>query len=698
MENAIYLRRKNKILLNRSIENTPFEDTKSIQYIATIIKNIEDLGFTLSKSVINVIKNYSKDQLENFYYSIVTDIKLIIGANKKYSPMYPNFPSQVMNATDSELYINAIMHYLTFGEFLPNYKKETRIPLLNANKFKVIDLGDEKEFLSIFTNLLQSKTSLSEMDQSDIKWFFNNKLDFIKNLLPEEIPLKENVALVSKLILENGLNQQLLFRYFKTATDVLRLCVALSEGDISLSQNTRFRSFKRKERRLILSLLENCNNIEEDMKRYKNRWIRLGERLHPSEFKTSYLKTQTAFNKLRNNEKIETFNGKVDKAIKESNLMAALDLLKQRPGEFARKLDYLLRKTNRPNVIINEFKNVAEQVASTVLLQVIEHFKHRNDGKELRAFFPKGNISKVFAIDNTLPEVPEIICNNIIRICENSLINQFKQKDYLGKVYVDEALRNYIVPFSQRSSSKSFKTIVRGSKLDFPKNTNTIRTFIYWKEAHNDRTDLDLSAVMYDENWNYLEHVSYTNLRSVTYKAFHSGDITSAPNGASEFIDLDIESVRKYGGRYIVLSINSFTEQNFAEIPECFMGWMARGNPNSGEIYEPKTVENKIDITSEAKICIPMILDLHENKVIWTDIALKSNPRFYNNVEGNQAGMVLMGKAMTTLNKTNLYDLLRLHVKARGEKCYNKEDADIIFSANEGITPFDHDVIVSQFL
>lgn len=696
MENTIYLRRKNKLLLKESIENTPFEDIRSIQYIATIIKNIEDLGFTLSKSVIDIIKTYSKDQLESFYYSLVTDIKNLIGASKKYKPMYPNFPSQVMNASESELYINAIIHYLSFGEILPDYEHHTRLPMFEDKKLKVIDLGDEEEFLSIFTNLLESKTSLSELDKSDINWFFNNKLEYIPNLLPEEIPLKENVALVSKLIIIHELNHQLLFKYFKTATDVLRLCAALSEGDISLSQNTRFKSFKRKERRLILSLLESCNNLEEDMKRYKNRWIRIGERLHPSEFKASYTKTQIAFNKLRNSEKIETFNSKVDKAIKDNNMKVALDLLKQRPGEFARKLDYLFRTSDHPNVIINEFKNVVEQVSSTVLLQVIEHFKHRNDEKELRAFFPKGNISKVFAIDNKLPKVPENICDNIIRICENSLINQFKQKDYLGKVYVDEALQNYLVPFSQRSASKSFKTVVRGSKLEIPE--NTIRAFIYWKEAHNDRTDIDLSAVMYDEDWNYLEHISYTNLRSLTYKAFHSGDITSAHNGASEFIDLDIESVRKYGGRYIVLSINSFTEQNFAEIPECFMGWMARENPNSGEIYEPKTVENKIDVTSESKICIPMILDLHENIVIWTDIALRSNPRFFNNVEGNQSGMILMGKTMTTLNKTNLYDLLELHVKARGEKCYNKEEADIIFSLNEGITPFDHDVIVSQYL
>ena len=694
MENEIYLRRKNKIIL----DEMPLESTPSVSYIATIIKNIESLGYTFSENVIKVLKTYSVTQLEEFYLSIINDLKQLIGANKIYSPMYPNFPKQVMAASDSELYINAIIHYWSNGNMPPDYTKEERLPLFEDTKLKVIELGTREDFNNIFKNLLVSKTSVSDTDKKDIEWFFKNKKDDDHGILPEVIPLKENVALVSKLIIDTEIDNKILFKYFKTATDVLRLATALSEGDISLATNTKYKSFKRKERRLILSLLENCDDIEEDMKRYKNRWIRLGERLHPSEYKDRYKKSQAAFSKLRNNEKIITFNGKLDATIKNLDFDAALELLKQRPGEFARKLDHLLRIHPNSNVVVNEFKQVASAVSTPVLLQVLEHFKHRNDEKEIRAFFPKGNVAKVFAVDNKLPKIDDNICKNIVRICESVLIQQYKQKEYLGKVYIDEALKDYLVPFSQRSASKSLKSIVRGSKVDFPTEVNTLRAFIYWKDSIQERVDVDLSAVMYDEEWNYLEHISYTNLKSSTYKAYHSGDITSAPNGASEFIDLDIQSIKKYGGRYVVLSINNFTEQPFVEIPECFMGVMNREKPNSGEIYEPKTIDEKIDVTASTSICIPMILDLHENKSLWTDIALKSDPRYYNNIEGNKIGMVLMGKALTTINKTNMYDLLDLHVKARGERCYNKDESDIIFSVNEGITPFDQDIIVSQYL
>ncbi|MEM5009291.1 TerD family protein [Niallia taxi] len=692
MINEIYLRRKNKLILSDGKGTSPQKN-----HIASILLNIENLGYTLSKNVIEQLYTYNEEQLNELYLVLVKGIKKLIGADRRYNPMYPNFPNQVMEASDSELFINAIIHYWSEGSLLPEYALEERLPLFDLTNTKVIELGSITDFDSIFTNLLSSKTSISETDNNDIVWFFSNLKERVESILPKEIPLKENMALVSKLLITNKLNTDSIFNYVKTATDVLRLATSLSEGDVSLSTNSKFKSFKRSERRLLLSLLENCNNIEEDMKRYKNRWIRLGERLHPTEFK-KYTNVKAAFTKLRNNEYISTFNGTVADSLKNNNVNYALSLLSKRPGEFTRKLDHLIRLHDNPNVIVNEFKNVSDKVESTILLQVREHFLNRNNAKEKRAFFPKGNVAKLYVIDNELTTIDERICRAIISICENSLVGQYKKKEYLGKVYLDDSFRNYLVPFSQRSASKSLKTVVRGSKINIEESTKTIRSFIYWKEERHDRTDIDLSAIMYDENWNYLEHVSYTNLRSSKYQSYHSGDITSAPNGASEFIDLDLESVRKYGGRYIVLSINSFTGQTFKELPECFMGWMDRENPNSGEIYEPKTIENRMDVTSESEVCIPMILDLHDNKVIWTDIALKSNPNFYNNVEGNKIGMVLMGKALTTLVKPNLYDLIELNIKARGEKCDNIEEADTVFSLNKGITPYDHDIIVSQYL
>ncbi|WP_025716469.1 hypothetical protein [Paenibacillus sp. 1-18] len=71
---------------------------------------------------------------------------------------------------------------------------------------------------------------------------------------------------------------------------------------------------------------------------------------------------------------------------------------------------------------------------------------------------------------------------------------------------------------------------------------------------------------------------------------------------------------------------------------------------------------------------------------------------YYNNVEGNQKGMILMGKAMTDLRKPDLYDLFNLHAKARGELVDTANQADAIFSLERGITPFDIELIMAEYV
>lgn len=476
----------------------------------------------------------------------------------------------------------------------------------------------------------------------------------------------------------------------------------MSGGDVSLAENTKFRSFTRRERKALLSLLENCGQTIEDMLRWKGRWKRLGERLHPGEYRNLYPKAAQSFDLLRNDVPVPTFNSKVESAIRSRNIHEAIDLLRNRSGEFARRLDQLLRISPGMEVVA-AFGEVAHGISTPVLLQTITHFKHRRDAQDLRIFFPKGNLAKVMAIDYNLPEIPQGACEAVVKVCGGILADRFSKLPPLGKVFIDERLKDYLVPFSQRSASRSLRTLVRGSRVGFARDADTIRFFLWWKEGDvngkpTGRVDIDLSAVLYDEDWQYLEHVSYTNLRSAQYNACHSGDVTSAPAGACEFIDIDIPSVLAYGGRYVVMSINSYTRQKFVNLPECRAGWMMREHPASGEVFEPKTVQDRVDIASDTTICIPVILDLVERKVVWTDVGLKRNPRFVNNIQGNSAQMTLIGKSLTEIIKSDLYSLFLLHAEARGRLVESEHEADTIFSLEQGVTPFDIETIASQYL
>lgn len=728
--NTIFLNRKMKVVLDKK----KLDKVGNKVIIATMLKNIESLGFTFSKKVIKSLSSYLKSDIESFYFDILIDLKKMVGANVSYKPMYANFPEQVMMMDEAELYINAITHYVdsillgTPDPWLPEYPVEKRPKLKGNAKLRVIDLGTEEEFFDIFKGLFNSKVAMSPTDREDIEWVLMNHKGKALDLLPEIIPNKENLAFIIKTFRKNDLlSDGLLKKYFKTATDVLRLATAFSGGDVSLADNTKFISFKRSDRKLILRIMESLSTyIQEDMLRHKNKWIRLGERLHPGEFSSRFPKTYKAFKDIREDEPIVTFNGSVEECFQTNNIKELLALLSSRPGEFARKLDRMLRGFigDKSKTVLNKFEEVAEKVSSTVLMQVRAHFINRNN-QPFRSFFPKGSVANVMTIDNQLPPYKAEVCDRVVEICDNALMKIFEVKGELGKVYVDEALKECTVPFALRSASKSFKTISRGSRITLEPG-NTIRLFMHWKNigstepsddknakrrdtsgyySHEDesgRVDLDLSAVFLNDKFDNMGAICYYDLRNEQYKACHSGDITSAPRGASEFIDIDIKSALKYGARYVVMSVNSYTHQMFKDIPECYAGCMMRTNNNSGEIYEPSTVNNKFDLTAESKIAIPLIFDLLERKLIWCDVSMHASmitSNYGNNVGANNKGVIAMAKTFAKINKPNLYDLFVLHAKSRGKLVKDKDKADFVFSLHKGdVTAYDIEKITSEYL
>jgi hypothetical protein len=696
MNNEMYLRKSRKWFIE------PGSHVLPQTYLAAVMKNVESLGFTFSQALMKALSTLSVEELDCFSKQLVHQLKLLVGANVVYKPMYPGFPEQVMQAEEAELYVNAILHYIT-GIRLDQTTADRPL-FLERVELKVIDLGSKKDFYRMVRNMFQAKSSVSQADKDDMEWIIAME-DDLSAVLPDEIPLKENVGFVVAMLLRyEKADAKQIRPYVKTATDVLRLAAALSDGDVSLAANTRFRKFKRAERRLLLALLEQCGGIVEDMLRYKERWIRLGEILHPAEYKNRYAKCREAFDILRNNLPFETFGSRVELALRWKNTALAAEVLAERPGEYARRLDHLVRTHKEPKQVVEQFRGLVSGVSTPVVLQVMTHFSRRNEKREWRTFFPKGNVAKAVAIPNTLPAVKSGICMAIVNACRESLLDRFAAMPSLGKVYIDKRLKDHIVPFSQRSASKALRTIVRGSRLAMPQSDNdTIRFFLWWKEGEvngnpTGRVDIDLSAIMYDDQWRYMEHISYTNLRSAKYKAAHSGDIVSAPEGACEFIDMDIPSAVRYGARYIVLSLNSFTSQPYCDLPECYAGWMMRKSPGSGEVFEPAAVVDKVDLAADTQIAIPVILDLSDRNVIWCDLALTRHPAYNNNVEGNQTGLSLMGQAMESMVKPNLYDLFMLHALARGELVESAGEADTVFSLEAGITPFDISTIMAEYI
>ena len=762
--NAVLLQKKSLLLVDTSTESS----TPSLEAVLTISKNIEDLGFVFSQTLFNCLKFQSMDYLVDLYDDLVSVLAEMVGAHVVHKPFYPFFPGQMASLSDLDLYMNALVHYWTFGQWKPDYVRISSLPLRDeVPQTRVIELGTLGDFHQLFSDMMGSAGSLPPHDQALLGWYLARATpEDLELNIPDVIPSRETLSLVIARIMAFHPDQVDLVRpHIKTATDVLRLATALSNGDLSLVKNTQFKNFSRPERRFLLALLEQCQQLEEDMGRYPGKWKRLGEKLHPGDYAKSFPLVYQVFSKIRRGDKLYRFAGEVTLAMKMGDSAKALALLETRPGEFARKLDHLARTfPESGQVILNAFSRVSNRVSSQVLLQAMAHFRQRHLEMPTRSFFPKGNIAKVQVVDNAFLPLEETFCQAVVEICEKAMIQRLGEKPSLGKVYIDPVLQGIIVPLAQRASSRGLKTFARGSRFAFGEDMNVIRAFVHWQnilvavpstgnvsaleeDRYADgiwaddenvdeplirvvsdwrdlvnpqeqqvqtpttgetqwnwreiRTDIDLSLGLYDADWGYVDHISYTHLRSDKFAGlYHSGDIVDAPEGGSEFVDMDIQALLDGGVRYAVFNVYSFTHQGFNEIPDCFFGWMERDAPESGEIFDPKSVVNKIDLASETTICLPVLFDLVAREALWMDLSLRSNLYWVNSIEANRNNVVLMSQAMIHLHKPNLFDLFRLNATARGELVGDPTAADMTFGMQEtdDVTPFQVERILTEFM
>ncbi|MEP6502413.1 MAG: TerD family protein [Betaproteobacteria bacterium] len=686
--NDIYLRRRGKVHVKVGSGGATDAQVASVQCEA------EALGYVLSDEVVERLQTLSILELTQFLRSLTTALRALVGAHRPHVPLYPNFPLDVLLASEATLYLNAVSHYLTLSRLTA--ERVERPPLLNGRAPRPIALGTSPDFETIFASLARSKTSLSVQDKEDLAWFVRQYRADIHRIVPEKIDFKENLAHLAAQLWRHAEGEQttaFIASRLKTPTDVLRWVVGLNDGDVSLALPTKFRSMKRRERRLVLERLEACGDPTEDMRRWAEPWKRLGEMLHPGEFAQRFPATSAAFTILRDKLPFASFNSQVERQLASRDVEAALATLAARPGELARRLDVLLRGTGDPAAVSTAFERAAGKASTPVLLQVLAHFRHRADPSALRTFFPKGDAAKVFATRDRRVPIAGETCLRMVAVCEQALIARFSTLPSLGRCHVDPVLANYLVPLTQRAASKALRTLVRGSRLPLP-DSRFVRLFLWWKNGRG-RTDIDLSAAFYGTEFDFIDQVAYYRLKN--YGAYHSGDIVDAPQGAAEFIDLDIDRLRAGNVRFVVASLSSYTAQPYCDLPECFAGWMARSDANSGEAFEPRTVFDRVDLASDTQLCVPFAFDLERCEVLWMDVGLTHGIGWIN-LNNNLSGIALVLRAISALRKPDLRTLFTLHAKARGSLVENAAEADTVFGPTSGITPFDVDRIRADFL
>lgn len=365
-----------------------YETEPNSMYAYTVQAELMQFGVMLDERSLSCFMLQTCENIIRYHDEAIAYLKYIKG-DGEYCPLYDGFPQQVMEMSEVELFWNAVRHYWSNGEWVPNAYTKAKPTAFEHPSYKVLRPCSEAEFNRIFTDILSVNQSITPMDKEVVKWFrMNRPAGWVMAYLPKEIPFKENLCFVLELFDFEVVP----FTY----TDILRTATYMSDGDVSLAENTRFH-LTNQQRSRIMQMLEfktRGNNREgqefldslEDLKKHRNKWLALFNHIHADSKrfrKPKYANAQRVVELLRfHADKIHTWNAKVEN---EEYIPKKVALLQQRPGEFARRLNTLIAKVQRKTFVasvldpvvelIGEFRKITEKISNKVLFELYTYFE-----------------------------------------------------------------------------------------------------------------------------------------------------------------------------------------------------------------------------------------------------------------------------------------------------------------------------------
>ena len=676
---------KNVICFNKGFISLKNSIVDNRALAMTVQAELMKFGFMLDDDAMNMLGTADKADIVDFNDEIMNYLLDITGGRHNYTPLYKGFPVEVMQLSEYQMWWDQIHHYMSNGTWEPQSWMKPFAKAFESVKYKMIGVGDESKFLSIFTDLCSVNSSLIPTDLEVIKWFVSNKQTLI---FPVVIPFKENLCTLAAM----GIAVPV-----KTPTDVLRIAVHMSGGDISLpavpkktiksfiksgyrgSLQTivnperikfKFKKFSRADRRLILGLLEQTHCDPREMVLKDQRWIRLGEILHPGEYSTQYPKAYEAFRTIRE-DRVISWYGEVDKAFNTS-LSQGLEKLSQRPGEFLRRLDFLIRKTenNSSNLqlIFDVFSKVAILSSNKVLFEVFTHFESRDKPVTNRSIFIKGARNKT-ALPN-LPALQPYTIEAVKSVIFSALREKFGLLPEMGDCWIDPELKKIPLPTNMRSMSESLVPIIRGQRVPFQADKKYLRAFIHWYDQKGNE-DLDLHGYLVDKHGNSAQF-GFNGIHSASFGCY-SGDVRNRQGACSEYVDINLNVAINAGYKYFVMVIHNFTGRSFKSLKDCVVGTMERENSDKNMNWLPDTIVNCYKPTSDAQYGLVGAFDLETHEYIHLDLDLNTAIVYAPGVNDTTRLLGVINNYLE-LPQYSVYDLLQWHIEARG-RAVTKETA-----------------------
>ncbi|PPK71311.1 TerD family protein [Actinokineospora auranticolor] len=620
------------------------------------------VGFTAARDLLEHVSGLAPAAATGLAREVVDAVRELVGAHVEHNSYFINFPNRVPDTvefwakclrealapaergrwrkrvpTDDELRarLGAGVDLLslprygryqhTFAELLAAHDE---LVALGAERITVVHLGDslDAETSALYVALAGSTTPLGEVDLE--------LLAELARLCPStelpDVPVRENKAVINAVRLAGG--RPLIG--VDTVADVLRVACQASGGDVTLQQTSRFRRFRRPERRVLMAALNSVTGGKlGDVARHREPLKRLGEGLHPHEY-PAYPHAQEVFAVARGERTVRSLAARAELAFAAGDVVRAAEVLGSAPAMFMRSLDRLLRSCateSEVDSVADVAALVLDSVSGRVLCSVREHLATRTGTGGARVFPTRSR--RAWVTQDTRDPLPRAAVDRITSLIDAELIDRLPAYEHL---VVDPAVLDVAIPLSGKATEDGFAVLPRGSRTRV--DGSVLRMFTYWRQTR-ERTDFDLGALLLDDHFGYLGHVSWTNTKDglITY----SGDVTEAPSGATEFIDIPLGSV---SAAHIVPQVSVYAGEGFDEVAESMFGWMTREPAQRGAPFEPRTVRTRSGMRGAGRVALPVMFSRDASgawTATWLHLYLNGSPTF-RQLESNRMSTALL--------------------------------------------------------
>ena len=587
-------------------------------------------------------------------------------------PFYRGFPASVRALSREERAFDQLFHYITtYGmRFFDRtghslFEQVAERPAFAegtpTREFTVISNAEaEARIREIVCGFLASTRPLNDVDYSLVS-------SWVKEHAGAPAPIASKNTCM-RLMLDTG---EVSLADALALSDVPKLALLLQEARYGL-RNTRKLNWRNRDRVFMTHVIDRIlDNGRIDLAACYEKKKDFAGLLHHLHYRAKTEEGHAFLRAMRGDEHHSVMSS-IEAAMETRSALEAADLLLKEKGSgaLARNLAYILSRCqseeDHARVTL-----LLEKSSVLLLLQLLLHFSSpQGAGRRTFRFQRFGMLTvheeteeEAAARRSVIPrEVSKLLAERIRMILAGKLHGR------LGTVYIGEEIRRTALPLQEGTSQKGYGVLPRGSRIPLPPERK-VRVFTYWEKVN----DIDLSAVGIWEDGTQSEFSWRTMYGRQSEYITYSGDETSGYNGGSEYFDV---SPRQFADafpmtRYIIFSANVYTGIPFSKCT-CRAGYMMRDTADSGQVFEPKTVESSFAVDCESTFAHLFALDLETNELVWLSTARDSS----ETVAGKTsfAGLLPLLDSALILNLGDFARLMAARVT------FDPSEADVLFT------------------